>query len=124
VRRRTRLLQVLSTDARPVWGVTWLDGRIYVVCSDSNAVKVFDALSPYGLVDSIVVGGLRGAWDLVACHVHRCLYVSDFKTPCVWHIDARDQTVTRYTVSTVFLVSNQIKSNLLMQKVQLATTVP
>ena len=89
---------MLCTDARPVWGVTWLDGRIYVVCSDSNAVKVFDGVSPFDVVDSIVISGLRGAWDLVACHVRRCLYMSDFKTSCVWHIDARDQIVTRYVL--------------------------
>ena len=95
MRRRTRLLGVLNTDARPVWGVTWLDGRIYVACSDSNVVKIFDGVRPYGLVDSVVVSGLRGAWDLVACRIHRCLYLSDFKTLCVWRIDAQDQTVTR-----------------------------
>ena len=99
VRYRTNLLQVLSTDGRPVWGVTWLDGRIYVVCSDSNVVKVFDGVRPYDLVDSIVVSELRGAWDLVACRVHRCLYLPDFKTPCVWLIDARQQTVTRYSLN-------------------------
>lgn len=108
MRYRTRLLQVLDTDGHPVWGVTSLDGRIYVACSDCNAIKVFEGVRPYGLVDNIVVSGLRGAWDLVACRVQRCLYLSDFKTPCVWNIDARHQTVTRYMLGVNVISSYDV----------------
>jgi hypothetical protein len=100
-RRVPKLLTTLSSGGRAVWGVAWLDGRIYVVSADSNQLTVYRGDSPFDCVDNIVVEGSGKLWDMVACSTNRCLFVTDYTNGCVWHIACPQQTITRSVGSLV-----------------------
>ena len=67
-------------------GMAELKGKIYIVCVSVRAIIVFEAKSPYTRLPDIVVDKLIYAWDLAACNINDCIYVSDKVVHCVWRI--------------------------------------
>ena len=95
LRRQPLYLTTLASENRAVWGVAWLADRIFVACSKSNSLMVYESKKPFRCIDEVVVTGLGDFWDIVACSANSCLYLSDFTNKCVWCVTSPDQIITR-----------------------------
>ena len=70
-----------------VTGVASLHNRIFVAFHKSNKIDVHRADGPVFLkLHEIPVKELRGPWDLAACKMRRCLYVTDSATNRLWRL--------------------------------------
>ena len=72
-----------------------LKGKIYIVCVSVHAIIVFEAKLPFSRLPDIAVDKLMYAWDLAACNINDCIYVSDKVMHCVWRIN-NDGIVTQW----------------------------
>jgi len=93
----------LDLEPTPVLGVTTLDTMIYVLrgYSFEEQIEVFDA--ECNLQRFFTVPGLICACDIVACNVHKCLYISDaYFHNSVHRLDLPlSETVTQWPVNDV-----------------------
>lgn len=78
-----------------MWGVAWLDQRIYVTRTGSTHVIVYSGVSPYECVDDVAMDNTAVFWDMIACSTNNCLYITDFANRCVWRLTSREQNITR-----------------------------
>ena len=85
---------VMSYIAGLVRGVTVLDNIMYVVCSDSSTILLYntDTYSPLDVV--INVTGIKRPSDVVVCRDDRQLYVADDDSNyhCIWRVSADDHS--------------------------------
>ena len=74
-----------------VRGVTVLDNIMYVVCTGSSTICLYntDTHSPLDVV--INVHGMTRPCDMVVCRYDRQLYVADWKTG-IWRVSVTDQS--------------------------------
>ena len=79
-------LVTLESVRRWVCGVTQLYDEIYVVYLGSPTILVYKAQEPFNRLDDVVVSEIKEPWDMAACWIARCLYVSDGKEKCVWRV--------------------------------------
>ena len=79
-----------------VRGVAVLDNIMYVVCTDSSTILLYnkDTYSPLDVV--INVTGMKCPTDIVVCRDDRQLYVADwgglFSHDCIWRVSADDHS--------------------------------
>ena len=78
-----------------IMGVTLLDGRIYVICDESNIIAVFTSQQPFRRLQDIVVNGLWSPGDIAASVNVGCLYVIDSR-PAVWRISVDNGAVVQW----------------------------
>ena len=80
-------------NGKPVWGVTSLDNRLYVLRGNksSEQIEVYDVTSSYNLLQSLTVSGLGNGQDIVACRHNRCAYISDRAHDSVHRVDRRQR---------------------------------
>ena len=64
-------------------GVAELDGNIYAVCQGSDAIRSYSCDDSLRRLRDIVVRGVDGVCDLVACFKTHRLYVADQQGICV-----------------------------------------
>ena len=84
--RHIQPLVTLGTVGRWVTRVTQLYDEIYVVCRGSPSILVYKVQEPFSRLDDVVVKEMKEPWDIAACWIARCLYVSDDKEICVWRV--------------------------------------
>jgi len=67
--------------------VTYLRGRIYVVCDECDRIIVYDA-GTFARVNELVIkkGQVLRAGDIAACSFLNCLYVYDAHNACIWRV--------------------------------------
>jgi len=84
----------------PVWGVTSLDNRLYVLRGNksSEQIEVYD-IDSYRLLRALSVPGLGAKTDIVACGHNRCAYISDYTHQSVHRIALSDATVACWPVN-------------------------
>jgi len=84
-----------------VWGVTYLDNIMYVVCRDSSTIRLYntDTLSTLDVV--IDVTGMTDPRDIVVCRHDRQLYVADWY--CIWRVSCDDHSYINW-LNTQFIV--------------------
>ena len=101
-----RVIQTLP-EREPVWGVTTLNDRLYVLrgLKSEEQIEVYD-IDSYRLLNYLHVPGLghNDAYDIVACTRYRCAYISDLTHDSVHRVSlsmsARDATeVTQWPVN-------------------------
>jgi len=74
-----------------VRGVAVLDDIMYVVCTGSSTILLYDTdtYSPLDLV--INVTGMKRPFDMVVCRDDRQLYIAD-EDYCIWRVSADDHS--------------------------------
>lgn len=101
---RAQLLGKVQSCWPSLRGVTYLDNRVFVLGRRSNGISVFEDKPPYSQVNEIEVKGLTWPRDMAGCQENRMLYVADNycdnnKQYCIWRVDAREGTSTKYITS-------------------------
>lgn len=83
-----------------VWGLTALDGELYVLCSGrvDSQIEVYST-STYALLRCISVPELQrnDAQDMVACQRNNCLFIADSGKKCI-HKVSTDGSVSKWKV--------------------------
>ena len=98
-------------------GVTYLDNIMYVVCSESSTIRLYntDTLSPLDV--DINVTGMRLPCDIVVCRHDRQLYVANYDCymdGCIWRVSVDDHsyvkwlTTNRFDVNKLSLTSRRL----------------
>ena len=83
---RPQRLAKLAADEE-VFGVAYLNEKIYAVCEWSPIIRVYDAKAPYLRQPNIEVEDLQRPRDIAACDKTKRLFVTDFINDCVWEVD-------------------------------------
>jgi len=78
-----------------VTGVTYLDNIMYVVCSLSSTIRLYntDTLSPLDVVINIT--GMKRPHDIVVCRHDRQLYIADYNY-CIWRVSVDDHSYVKW----------------------------
>jgi hypothetical protein len=63
-----------------VQGVCEFNDKLYVACSNTNMIQVFNSSPPFSRLKDIEVRGLNDPCDIVACSDTSQLYVADYVT--------------------------------------------
>lgn len=81
-------------ESAAVWGVTHLNKTIYAVRWQSNRIAAYSGQQPYQQLQDIVVEGLTGPIDIVACSNTAQLFVADWRDDggVIWRIDVAANT--------------------------------
>jgi len=82
-----------------VWGVTLLNGDLYVLWED-NRLDVYSTTEDCSLLGHITVPGLRryDAHDMTSCQRHSRLYISDSGKHCIHAVTPKDRSVCKWKV--------------------------
>ena len=95
------MIQTLP-EGDPVWGVTSLDNRLYVLRGNksSEQIEVYD-IDSCRLVRALTVSGFgaKTLTDIVACGHNRCVFISDDSHDSVHRVALSDATVTHWPVN-------------------------
>ena len=84
----TRLEVREETKDHSIDGVTWLENKIYVVCSLSNRVHVFPDQEPFDELkeEEIKIEGMKQPRDMSASKVSQLIFISDPGDRCLWRV--------------------------------------
>ena len=87
-------MYMLYVVGRVVYGVTYLDNIMYVVCYMSSTIRLYntDTLSPLDVV--INVTGMKHPHDIVVCRHDRQLYVADWYR--IWRVSVDDHSYVKW----------------------------
>jgi len=94
-----RVIRTLHVG-EPVWGVTSLDNRLYVLRGNksSEQIEVYN-IDSYRFLRCFTVPELGAKTDIVACKHNRCAYVADYSHKSVHRVALTDATVTHWPVN-------------------------
>lgn len=91
-----------------VFQVCSLQDKIYVL-SKRTMIRIYEDKAPYGLLESRNIPRpprVLHQLELVACPVHKCLYIADLPGKCVWKMNpADDHQPTRWLPEPVSKLS-------------------
>ena len=84
-----------------VYGVAWLENKIYVVCKESNLVHVYPDEEPFDELkdDRIEIKEMKHPYDMAASGVSRSIFISDFDNRCIWRIQMPSKKISRWKIS-------------------------
>ena len=84
-------------DETGLAGVTWLENRIYVVCDNSNKIRVFEAQQPFLEIfrERIEIQGMKRPYDMVASKVNRSIFISDYGANMLWKLQMPCKTISK-----------------------------
>ena len=87
-------------NEKGVKGVTWLDNKIYVVCSESKNVFVYSDKLPFTRLpeEEFQISEMMEPWDMTSAEVNRSIYISDCTNKCIWIIETAGKTVQKMSV--------------------------
>ena len=84
-----------------VYGVAWLENKIYVVCEDSNLVHVYSDEEPFDELedDRIEIKEMKDPYDMAASGVSRSIFISDYRdNRCIWRIQMPSKEISRWEI--------------------------
>ena len=96
-----QLIRTLTKEgSSPVFGVAWLENKIYVVCHDSHRVHVYPAQEPFDELkdDRIEIKEMKGPLDMAASGVSRSVFISDNDNRCIWRIQMPSREISRWKI--------------------------
>jgi len=82
-----------------VSGVAQLDGRIYVLCDQSQTITVYDDKTFVRQKDVVMKIKARkavNAYDIAACKLNHCLYVTDINNRCILKLTDGGRTLIKW----------------------------
>jgi hypothetical protein len=83
----SQLAKFSVQDAGNAAGVAELSGRLYVACTKSGVIQVFESKPPFDRIDVINVDGLISSSDITACSITSQLYVADIEERAIWRVN-------------------------------------
>jgi hypothetical protein len=83
---KSRLLQTLQTK-NAAWGVCEFSNKLYVACSCSNIIQVFNSSPPFSQLEDIEIRGLTDPNDISVCVVTGQLYIADHDQCAIWRVN-------------------------------------
>lgn len=93
---RAKHLNRLDIHGSWVEGAAAVDDRLYLILRGSSSLVVYTNPTPHTRQYSIAVAGMMGPIDIVACRVHRCIYIADSGARCVWRLLTDDGRCDRW----------------------------
>ena len=83
-----------------MYGVAWLENKIYVVCHRSNLVHVYPDQKPFDELkdDRIEIKGMKRPQDMAASGVSRSIFISDRVNRCIWRIQMPSKEISRWKI--------------------------
>ena len=83
-----------------IYGVAWLENKIYVVYGGSNRVHVFPDQAPFDELkdDRIEIKEMEVPYDMAASRVCRSMFISDFDNRCIWRIQMPSKKISRWEI--------------------------
>lgn len=69
-----------------VCGVAQISNRIFVICLESNIIRVFSDERPHDRLADILIESMDDPNDIAACFYNCHLYVVDWGCHCVWKV--------------------------------------
>ena len=76
-------------EGEPVWGVTSLAGKVYVVREkERDQVEMYDAIS-FRLQRCLTVPNAGGFIDMTSCEYFCCVYIANYFAECVHRLDSQ-----------------------------------
>ena len=84
-----------------IMGLTWLENKIYVVCQALDTVLAYSDGEAFEMLDAerIQIGEMKRPFDMTACPVNRCLFISDkSENKCVWKVQAPSKEISRWAI--------------------------
>ena len=90
--------------------------KIYIACIGKTAIIVYEAEPSYTQLEDIVIQQLTYPRHMVACNIHKCLYVSDRLINCVFRVDINNLKIDNFIekLSGGSYLSMMEKGNLLV----------
>jgi len=83
-----------------VFGVTCLDNIMYVACSGSSTIRLYDTQTYRKLRIVIDVNGMKHPQDITVCRDSRQLFVVDwvdYSSPnCIWRVSVDDHSYVKW----------------------------
>jgi hypothetical protein len=77
----------LQVEKETVTGVTEFNNKLFVICSQSTTVHVFNSNSPFSRLENIEIQGLLNPRDIVVCSDSSQLYIADYKQRVIWRVN-------------------------------------
>jgi len=108
-----------------VRGVAQLDGLMYVVCRP-NTLHVYDSVSFVQLKEVLVqLEGRKSShlYDIAACSINHCLYVSDIKNRCILRLTSVVTDVVKWLDTGVQVTKHVVYILLCMSKYNTLETI-
>ena len=86
-----------------MYGVAWLENKIYVVCCGSNLVHVYPDKKPFDELkdERIEIKEMKRPWDMAASGVSRSIFISDRDNLCIWRIQMPSKEISRWEIDGV-----------------------
>lgn len=93
------LMASLDTADNSVWGVTYLEDKIYAVTRrPSKFILVYRLQTPFQQLtdEKISLSQVKSPRDVAACRASKSIYVTDDGEKCVWKLCIDDRKLTRW----------------------------
>lgn len=99
LRTEVKLMKTINfrEERKCVKGVVKLHNNIYVLCLARpniyalNSICIFEGQNQFHLLKRIGLRDIVHPWDIAACPVGNCLYITDCATNSVWQIRPEDK---------------------------------
>ena len=101
IRKASRgLVGLFRKEKNEVYGVAWLENKIYVVCGHSNRVHVYPDREPFDELkdEGIQIREMKEPWDMAASGVSRSIFISDSDNQCIWRIQMPSKEISRWKI--------------------------
>jgi hypothetical protein len=80
-------LESLQIEKKIINGVTEFNNKLFVICSGSTTVHVFNSNSPFNRLENIEVRGLMNPSDIAVCSDTSQLYIADCMHCAIWRVN-------------------------------------
>jgi hypothetical protein len=78
-------------DPREVWGVTEMNGEIFVVYSKYNTIEVFEGSAPFNRKTPITITDMNEPCNIISYDKTTQLFISNFTTRVIWRVNINTQ---------------------------------
>ena len=87
----------IEEESSDVYGVTWLENKIYVVCRGSNLVHVYPDKEPFDELedDRIEIKEMKRPYDMATSGIIRSIFISDNVNQCIWSVQTPSKEISR-----------------------------
>ena len=92
-------IEIEKESRELVFGVAWLENKIYVVCRGSNLMHVYPDQEPFDELedDRIEIKEMKPI-DMAASGVSRSIFIIDPGNRCIWRIQMPSKEISRWEI--------------------------
>jgi DNA-binding beta-propeller fold protein YncE len=70
-----------------VSGISEFRNKLYVVCSQSNSINVFNSNPPFDILENFQIQEMKDPNDIVVCSDTSQLYIADYEQRAIWRVN-------------------------------------